>query len=389
MRRALCAASRVSSLRLLQRPPSLDRDRRRVIAGVRARPRRSRPFAMRIALDVMGGDHGCPVAIKGVKLALEADNRIASVLLVGQEEKIRPALSEVGLTDARVQIVHASEVLTMDDKPLEGIRKKKDSSMVRAIELVRDEKADAIISAGNTGALVAGSMKLGRLGGVERPAIACRFPSLSQDFIMLDCGANAVAEPSHLAQFAVMGSVYAREILGTEKPRVGVLCNGTEEGKGTELTKETARLCAQLDLNFMGYCEGFDLFNDGVDVVVCDGFVGNIVLKTCESLSKTIGRLLKNEVRANPVRMFGGALAKGAFNALKRRLDPEVYGGAAVLGVNGIVIKAHGSSRERAFASAVRVAADEIGHGIKQTIATDILRANNRIAAATPAPVSA
>src|SRR5690606_23004019 len=204
---------------------------------------------------------GCAVAIKGVKLALEADNRISSVLLVGQEEKIRPVLKELGFADPRVHIVHASEVLTMDDKPLE-VRKKKDSSMARAIELVRDEKADAIISAGNTGALVAGSMRLGRLDGVERPAIACRFPSLSQDFIMLDCGANAVAEPTHLAQFAVMGSVYAREVLGTEKPRVGVLCNGTEEGKGTELTKETAQLCAQLDLNFMGYCEGFDLFND-------------------------------------------------------------------------------------------------------------------------------
>ncbi|MFO1513237.1 MAG: phosphate acyltransferase PlsX [Verrucomicrobiota bacterium] len=344
---------------------------------------------MRIAVDVMGGDHGCGVVINGVKLALEADTRISSILLVGQEDKIRPALREAGLTDVRAQIVHASEVLTMEDKPLEGIRKKKDSSMVRAIELVRDEKADAIISAGNTGALVAGSMKLGRLDGVERPAIACRFPSLSQDFVMLDCGANAVAEPSHLAQFAVMGSVYAREILGTEKPRVGVLSNGTEEGKGTELTKETARLCAQLDLNFMGYCEGFDLFNDGVDVVVCDGFVGNIVLKTCESLSKTIGRLLKNEVKANPVRALGGALATGAFDALKRRLDPEVYGGAAVLGVNGIVIKAHGSSRELAFASALRVTADEIGHGIKQTIAADISRANERLAAQPTAPVSA
>jgi glycerol-3-phosphate acyltransferase PlsX len=232
-------------------------------------------------------------------------------------------------------------------------------------------------------------MKLGRLDGVERPAIACRFPSLSQDFVMLDCGASAVAEPSHLAQFAVMGSVYAREVLGTEKPRVGILCNGTEEGKGTELTKEAARLCAQLDLNFMGYCEGFHLFNDGVDVVVCDGFVGNIVLKTCESLSKTIGRLLKNEVKANPVRALGGALAQGAFDTLKRRLDPEVYGGAAVLGVNGIVIKAHGASSGRAFASAIRVAADEIGHGIKQTIAADIHRANERIGAQSTTPLSA
>lgn len=338
---------------------------------------------MRIALDVMGGDHGCVVAIRGAKRALDTDNRITALMLVGQEEKIRAALREAGLVDPRVQIVHASEVLTMKDKPLEGIRKKKDSSLVRAIELVRSKKADAVISAGNTGALVTGSMKLGRVEGVERPAIACRFPSFSQDFIMLDCGANTVAEPSHLAQFAVMGRIYAREILGVEKPRVGVLSNGTEEGKGTELTQAAARFCARLNLDFIGYCEGFDLFNDGVDVVVCDGFTGNIVLKTCESLSKTFSRLLKNEVKANPVRVVGGALARGAFSALKRRLDPEVYGGAAVLGVNGIVIKAHGSSRERAFASAVRVATDEFGRGLKQMIAADIQQANQQIAALT------
>ncbi len=339
----------------------------------------------------MGGDHGCAVAVAGVKQALAADKNIAAILLVGREEEITAALKKVQLTDSRAQIVHASEVLTMEDKPLEGIRKKKDSSLVRAIELVRDEKADAIISPGNTGALVAGSMKLGRLDGVERPAIACRFPSLKQDFILLDGGANAVAEPLHLAQFAVMGSVYAREVLGLAKPRVGVLSNGTEESKGNDLTREAAILCAQLDLNFMGYCEGFDLFNDGVDVVVCDGFVGNIVLKTVESVSKTIGQLLKNEVKANPLRMLGGALAGGAFKALKQRLDPEVYGGAALLGLNGIVIKAHGSSRERAIASAIRVAAEEIGHGINLTLVHEIASANAKLAAAqTPVvPVNA
>lgn len=347
---------------------------------------------MRIAVDVMSGDHGCAVAIAGIKQALEADAAIAKIFMVGREPDIQAAVQQAGLTDPRAEILHASEVLTMEDKPLEGIRKKKDSSMVRAIELVRNEKADAVISAGNTGALVAGSMKLGRLEGVERPAIACRFPSLNQDFIMLDCGANAVAEPSHLAQFAVMGSVYAHGILGQAKPRVGVLSNGTEESKGNDLTKATAKLCAQLDLNFMGYCEGFDLFNDGVDVVVCDGFVGNIVLKSCESLSKTIGRLLGKEIKANPLRMAGGALAGGAFKALKQRLDPEVYGGAVLLGLNGIVVKAHGSSRERAFASAIRVAAEEIKHGINQTISRQIARANERLAAVetvVPPPVNA
>lgn len=335
---------------------------------------------MRIALDVMGGDHGFEVAIAGVKQALADDKKITAVHLVGNQELIRPALAKAGLADSRIHVVHASEVLTMDDKPLEGIRKKKDSSMVRAIELVRKQQADAVISPGNTGALVAGSMKLGRLDGVERPAIACRFPSRTQDFILLDAGANATCEPLHLAQFAVMGSVYAREILGVKSPRVGILSNGTEESKGTDLTRESARLCAQLDLNFIGYVEGFDLFNDAVDVVVCDGFVGNIVLKTAESLSRAIGHILKTEIASHPVRKIGALLAKGAFDGLKRRVDPEVYGGAAILGLNGIVIKAHGSSRERAIASAVRVAAEEIGHGINSILAHDIATANEKIA---------
>jgi len=340
---------------------------------------------MRIAVDVMGGDHGCAVAIAGVKLALEADSRIATVFLVGRETDIETARQQFQLTDPRAEIIHASEVLTMEDKPLEAIRKKKDSSLVRAIELVRNEKADAVISAGNTGALVAGSMKLGRLPGVERPAIACRFPSRSQDFILLDGGANAVAEPLHLAQFAVMGSVYAREILGLDKPRIGVLSNGTEESKGNDLTREAARLCAQLDLNFIGYVEGFDLFNDGVDVVVCDGFIGNIVLKTAESLSVAIGHILKKEIKATPIRQFGALLAKGAFKGLKGRLDPEVYGGAALLGLNGVVIKAHGSSRARAVASAIRVAAQEIRHDLNHVFAGQIAQANARLAAAATA----
>ena len=335
---------------------------------------------MRIAVDVMGGDHGCVVALAGVKLALAADDAIAKVLLVGREQDIAAARRQVQLSDSRIEVVHASEVLTMEDKPLEGIRRKKDSSLVRAIELVRNEQADAIISPGNTGALVAGSMKLGRLDGVERPAIVCRFPSRNQDFILLDAGANASVEPSHLAQFAVMGSAYAHEILGLERPRVGVLSNGTEESKGTDLTREAAKLCAKLDLNYIGYVEGFDLFNDGVDVVVCDGFIGNIVLKTAESLSRAIGHMLKTEISASPLRQFGALLAKGAFTGLKRRVDPEVYGGAALLGLNGVVIKAHGSSRERAIASAVRVAAQEIKHNLNHTLTAQIARANVRLA---------
>jgi glycerol-3-phosphate acyltransferase PlsX len=336
---------------------------------------------MRIALDVMGGDHGCGVAVKGVKLALEADSRITSVLLVGQEDKIRPKFAEVGLTDSRAVIVHASEVLTMDDHPVEGIRKKKDSSLVRAIELVREGKADAVISPGNTGALIAGSMKLRRLEGVERPVLAARMPSRTGDFVLLDAGANPVCEPEHLAQFAVMGDVYAREILGLAKPRVGVLSNGSEESKGNDLTRAASVLCKKLDLNYIGYVEGFDLFDDAVDVVVADGFVGNIVLKTAESLGYAMGHLLKRELMASPLRILGAKLAQGGLRKLKQRMDPEVYGGAVLLGLNGNVIKAHGSSKERAIMNAIRVAVEEVQHGLNDIIIKQIALAKQHLSA--------
>lgn len=329
----------------------------------------------------MGGDHGCPVVIEGVKQALEANKSIAALYLVGNEAEINAARERVQLRDDRIQILHTTEVLTMEDKPLEGIRKKKDSSMVRAIELVREGKADAVISPGNTGALVAGSMKLGRLDGVKRPAIAARMPSLSQDFVLLDAGANDVCEPLHLAHFAVMGNVYAKELLGLPKPRIGILSNGSEETKGTDLTRGAAKLCQQLDLNFIGYVEGFDLFNDAVDVAVTDGFTGNIVLKTAESLGYAIKNILKQGLTASPITKLGALLAKDGLMKLKQRMDPEVYGGAVILGLNGTVIKAHGSSRERAIANAIRVAAEEISHGVNQIVSQQIARANERLAA--------
>ena len=207
--------------------------------------------------------------------------------------------------------------------------------------------------------------------------------------MLLDAGANPVCEPSHLAQFAVMGNLYAREILGIAKPRVGVLSNGSEESKGNDLTREAARLCALLDLNFIGYVEGFDLFNDGVDVVVADGFTGNVVLKTAESLGYAMMQMLKAELTVNPLRKFGAILSQGAFRSLKRRLDPEVYGGAVLLGLNGNVIKCHGSSRERAIMHAIRIATEEVQHGLNETIIKHIALANERLAAQPTAPVTA
>src|SRR5262245_60233638 len=321
---------------------------------------------MRIAVDVMGGDHGCAVVIEGVKQALEADPSLTRVLLVGNEAEVQPACDRMGLRDPRAELVHASEVLTMDDKP-QSIRRKKDSSMMRAIELVDEGKADAVISPGNTGALVAGSLKLGRLDGVERPALAARMPSRTGDFVLIDAGASPVCEPLHLAQFAVMGSIYAREILGLKSPRVGILSNGSEETKGNELTRLAAKACSYLDLNCIGYVEGFHLFEDAVDVVVTDGFTGNVVLKTAESLGRAMMHLLKRELQATPLRILGAALSQGAFRSIKHRIDPDVYGGAVLLGMKGIVIKAHGSARERTIMNAIRVATEEITHGVNQT----------------------
>jgi len=276
-----------------------------------------------------------------------------------------------------MRVIHAAEVLTMEDKPAAAVRKKKDSSIVRAVELVHEGKADAVVSVGNTGGIfAAATFRLGRIPGVDRGGIATVIPTPENEFVLLDSGANIECKPIHLAHYAVMGSIYSREILGYKNPRVGVLSIGTEEGKGNELTLEAFKLCRQLDLNFIGNVEGHDLFNNHVDVVVCDGFVGNIVLKTCESLALAMFSMLKRELTANPRRQLGALLAQSAFRNIKRRMDPEGLGGAPLLGFNGAVLKAHASSRERAIASAIRITADNLEHQVNQIIAREIARAN-------------
>jgi len=339
----------------------------------------------------MGGDHGCAVVVEGVRRALEADQAISTLFLVGDQTEIESALSATGCHDLRVQIVHASEVVTMEDKPVNALRKKKDSSIARGAELVHDGQADAVVSLGNTGGIfAAATFKLGRIAGVDRGCIATVIPRQENEFVLLDAGANIECKPVHLAQFAVMGHVYSREVLGRKRPRVGILSIGTEDSKGNELTLEAFKLCKRLDLNFIGNVEGHDLFKDHVDVVVCDGFVGNIVLKTAESLAVAMFSMLKRELIRNPKRQIGAYLAKNAFHAIRRRMDPEVYGGAPLLGFNGMVFKAHGSARERAIASALRVTAEAVQHRVNEIIAREIQRANEKLAAAdVPVPVSA
>ena len=335
---------------------------------------------MRIVVDVMGGDHGIEVVINGVKQALQAYPHISELHLVGQQAGIEASLKSVHCTDARLRIHHASEIITMEDKPLDAVRRKKDCSMVRAMELVRDGKAEAVISRGNTGALVASAtLKLRRLDSVDRPAIATVIPSGQGEFVLLDAGANHECKPVHLVQFAIMGRVYSRDVLGRQKPRVGILSNGAEETKGNDLTREAAKLCRQTDLNFVGYVEGHDLFADHVDVVVTDGFIGNIILKSIESMGKAIIDLLRRELMATPIRKAGAMLAQGALKSIKRRMDPEAYGGAPLLGLNGTVIKAHGSAREKAIMNAIRVAGETIQHKINDTIAREVAQANERL----------
>ncbi len=337
------------------------------------------PF-MRIVVDVMGGDHGIPVVINGVKQALQAYPHIAELHLVGLKPDIEAELNRAQCADSRLHIHHASEVITMEDKPLDAVRKKKDCSMVRAMELVRDGKAEAVISRGNTGALVASAtLKLRRLDPVDRPVIAAVMPSGVGEFVLLDAGANPECKPALLVQFAIMGSVYSHAVLGRAKPRVGVLSNGSEEAKGTDLTRDTARLLKQANLNFIGYVEGHDLFADNVDVVVTDGFTGNIVLKSIESMGKAVGGLLKREFTANPLRMAGAVLSRGALNSIKQRMDPEAYGGAPLLGLNGTVIKAHGSAKAKAIFNAIRVASETIQHKINDTIVAEVTRANETL----------
>ncbi|SPE59463.1 Phosphate acyltransferase [Verrucomicrobia bacterium] len=336
---------------------------------------------MRIAVDVMGGDNGCGVVIEGAQRALQQEPRITALFLVGDRAEIHKALPARGFRDHRVRVVHASEVLTMEDKPAAAVRRKKDSSIVRATELVKDGKADALISLGNTGGIFASAtFKLGRIPGVDRGGIAAVIPTPDNEFVLLDSGANIECQALNLAQYAIMGSIYSREILGYKNPRVGILSIGTEASKGNELTLEAFRLCKHLDLNFIGNVEGHDLFQNRVEVVVCDGFVGNIVLKTCESLAIAIFGLLKRELTANPRRRLGALLAHSAFRNLKRRMDPEVLGGAPLLGFNGAVLKAHASARERAVASAIRLTADNLQQKVNQTIAREIGRANERLA---------
>jgi len=328
----------------------------------------------------MGGDLGPSEVVEAVKLTLASGEDIDPIVLVGDASLLEPLLMNAGLKGhAKLSVAHASEVITMDDKPLRAIARKKDSSMVKCFNMLKEGQAAVIVSSGNTGALMAGGkLIVGSMDGVERPALAAAIPREGGYFILIDAGANPTSEALHLMHNAVMGSNYARAVLGAEKPRVGLLTIGTEEGKGTPLTNEANELLKKTNgvINYTGPLEGFQIFRDHVDVVVCDGFTGNSLLKSWESMAKFIKHLLSEELKRNPVRAAGYVLAKGAFDAMKERLNPDRYGGAPLLGVRGNILKAHGSSNRYAWASAIRAAEKTIKHDLYHHIEQDIARAN-------------
>lgn len=347
----------------------------------------------RIALDAMGGDLGPTEVVAALALALHEFPLLCPVTVIGDRSVLEPALSAAGLAShSKVTLLHASDVITMADEVMTAIKRKKDASMLRAIELVKNGEARAVISTGNTKILVsAGTLKLRTLNGVERPALAPVIPRTGGYFILIDAGANPDARPSHLVHNAILGSQYCRIELGIDRPRVGLLTIGTEEGKGNALVNETHEALKRIGslVNYAGPIEGFQVFLNEVDVVVCDGFTGNICLKSWESLSMFFRDELKSQMLATPIRRLGGFLASGAFSGLKQRIQPERYGGAPLLGLRGTILKAHGSANRYALMNAIGDASEFIRADLNHLIEADIERARRLLQPAATATASA
>lgn len=322
-----------------------------------------------IAVDAMGGDHGPSVTVPASVMALRRENNLR-VVLVGIPEQIQPFLRNIPAALAeRIAVRPATQVVEMNEKPQEALRKKKDSSMRVAIDLVKSGEAQACVSAGNTGALMATArFVLKTIEGIDRPAIISRIRARHGHTHMLDLGANSECSAEHLFQFAVMGSVVASDMHGIARPRIGILNIGEEETKGDGVVQEAARLLAASKLNYIGFVEGNDIFSGDVDVVVTDGFTGNVALKTMEGLLSMLVGALKAEYTRNPLRYVGALASWPVFRSLRREFDPRTYNGASMVGLTGIVIKSHGSADVVSFANALRVAAIEVRKGVPMQI---------------------
>ncbi|MFT4547691.1 MAG: glycerol-3-phosphate acyltransferase PlsX [Verrucomicrobiales bacterium] len=345
---------------------------------------------MKIAIDAMGGDFAPENVVAGAKLALESIRRIDKLYLAGPEAQIKAQVDAQRLPAGRIEIVDAPEIVEMNESGAKAVRRKKKSSISVATDLVKDGTCAAVMSAGNTGAAVAAAtVKLRNLAGVERAGIASPIPNEHGTCNIIDAGANPEAKAKHLLQYGIMGSVYAKYALGVDSPKIGLMSVGTEDEKGTEFTREVFSLLKGSQLNFIGNVEGHDLFEKPIDVVVCDGFVGNVVLKSCEATAHAMFKWLRAELTASPVRMLGAKLAKGAFKAVKHRASAESYGGCPLLGVNGVCIIAHGSSSPTAIMNAVRIAAEAVAHEVNPHIEEEIARHKVAAESSSPPPVTA
>jgi phosphate acyltransferase len=328
---------------------------------------------MRVALDAMGGDHAPQNCVAGAVMAVQEFPKLEKLFLVGDETRIRAELDKHKCEDPRIEIVHSTQVVEMSESAVEGVRRKKDSSISRAVDLVKHREADAVVSAGHTGAAVAATtIKLRTLEGVDRPGIAALLPTETNLCVLIDAGANTDARPDHMLQYAIMGAVFSRHVLGYSNPAIGLMSIGGEDVKGSEFTKDIFKLLRASGLNFRGNIEGHDLFQNPVEVVLCDGFTGNVVLKSCEATAEAVFHWLKHELKRTPLRLLGAYLAQGAFRTLKKRTNYEEYGGSPLLGVDGICIIAHGSSSALAIKNAIRVAMESIESKINPRIVEEI-----------------
>ena len=338
----------------------------------------------------MGGDLGPSEVVQALKLAFTEFPQLCPITLVGDEAVLRPLLAAQGLGSyPKLTVQHAAETVLPTDEVMTVVKRKRDASMLRAIELVRDGSAAAVVSTGNTKILVAaGTLKLRTLQGIERPALAPVIPRDPGHFILIDAGANPDCRAEHLVHNAILGKHYCQLELGVENPRIGLLTIGTEEGKGNGLINATHDALKRLGglVNYVGPIEGFQIFSDHVDVVVCDGFTGNICLKSWESLSKFFRNELRSQLSASPVRKLGAWISRGAFVGLRRRIQPERYGGAPLLGLRGTVIKAHGSANRFSLKNAIHDASEFVRVDLNHRIEADIARAQAILAPAEPKP---
>jgi len=326
---------------------------------------------MRIVVDAMGGDHAPEVVIQGLQAYLAQGT--ANVILVGQEDKVKPLLEKYPLPPERVQFRHASQVIEMDEHPAEAVKAKEDSSMVVGMNLLKSGEADAFMSAGNSGGVLAAALfRLGRIPGIKRPALSTVFPTQKGFTFILDIGANTDCKPLYLQQFGIMGSIYAERVLGVPNPRVGIVSNGEEPGKGSMLVQEAFELLKGSNLNFIGNVEGKDIPAGMADVVVTDGFTGNVIIKLAEGAAALMLGIIGEEIRRRKVAALGALLAKPAFRAVKHRLDYAEYGGAPLLGVDGVVIIAHGRSNAKAICNAIRVAERAVNGKIVEQIKSGV-----------------